>query len=57
MNPSRYQKRRDFLLKAYSKYRNTDQEKAGRIMRLSYRLDYWQWQKPVVLNGRVVVGA
>lgn len=57
MNQSRYQRRREFLIRLYSKFRGTDIGKLERIMRLSNKLDYWQWQKPVVLNGRVVVGA
>lgn len=57
MNPSRYQKRRKMLLNLYSKFRDIDREKADRVMKLSYRLDYYQWQKPVILNGRIVVGA
>lgn len=56
-SPTRYQKRRDMLLKLYSFYRNHDQEKADRIRCLSYRLDFWQWQKPVILNVRKVGGA
>lgn len=57
MNPSRYQKRRQMLLNLYSKFRDVDRAKADRVMRLSYRLDYYQWQKPVILTGRIVVGA
>ena len=57
MNTSRYKKRRELLINLYSKFRNVDIEKANRAMRLFYRLDCWEWKKPVVINGRIVVGA
>lgn len=57
MNPARYKKRRELLINLYSKFRNVDIEKANRAKRLSYRLDIFQWKNPVILNGRIVVGA